>query len=75
MVLVLSSLIIDQLVLHPQLKLKYFQQHRWPKTWVNTAEDMVREEFTNYNVPAETAHTSVCCLLLFLSSLLTSSMF
>ena len=75
MVLVLSSPIIDYPVLHPQLKLKYFQQHGWPKTLVNTVEDMVREEFTNYNIPRETACTSECCLLLFLLFLLTSLMF
>ncbi|KIK00853.1 hypothetical protein K443DRAFT_70947, partial [Laccaria amethystina LaAM-08-1] len=33
------------LVLHPQLKLKYFPQHGWEKEWVNTAAEIVREEF------------------------------
>jgi hypothetical protein len=28
-------------VLHPQLKLKYFQQHKWHKDWINTAETIV----------------------------------
>lgn len=32
-------------VLHPQLKLKYFSQHGWSKTWVEIAEEIVRDEF------------------------------
>jgi len=35
-------------VLHPQLKLKYFQQHGWMKDWIKTAEGIVREEFEKY---------------------------
>ena len=38
------------IVLHPQLKLKYFQQHGWEKEWINTAEEIVREEFKKYDV-------------------------
>ncbi|KAF8238235.1 hypothetical protein L208DRAFT_1212594, partial [Tricholoma matsutake] len=33
------------MVLHPQLKLKYFQQHGWEKDWIKTAEGIVRDEF------------------------------
>ena len=36
-------------VLHPQLKLKYFSQHGWPKTWVEIAEEIVRDEFSKYD--------------------------
>jgi Zn-dependent M16 (insulinase) family peptidase len=28
-------------VLHPQLKLKYFQQHGWEQEWIKTAEGIV----------------------------------
>lgn len=49
------------IVLHPQMKLKYFQQHGWSKNWVDTAEAIVREEFTKYQVPHETAAASVSC--------------
>jgi hypothetical protein len=38
------------IVLHPQLKLKYFQQHGWEKEWINTAEEIVRDEFKKYDV-------------------------
>jgi hypothetical protein len=38
------------IVLHPQLKLKYFQQNRWEKDWIETAEEIVREEFTKYDI-------------------------
>ncbi|KAI0279785.1 hypothetical protein BC826DRAFT_869450, partial [Russula brevipes] len=41
----LSNVYRIAMVLHPQLKLKYFQQHGWSKLWVNTAENIVREEF------------------------------
>jgi len=49
------------LVLHLQMKLKYqyFQQHRWSKAWIDTAEDIVREEFAKYKVPQATATASV----------------
>jgi hypothetical protein len=46
------------LVLHPQLKLKYFQQHGWAKDWVDTAEQIVREEFMKYDTP--TTATQPC---------------
>ncbi|KAF8219777.1 hypothetical protein L208DRAFT_1153877, partial [Tricholoma matsutake] len=32
-------------MLHPQLKLKYFQQDRWEKDWIKTAEGIIRDEF------------------------------
>jgi hypothetical protein len=38
------------IVLHPQLKLKYFQQHGWEKEWITIAEEMVRDEFKKYDV-------------------------
>lgn len=36
-------------VLHPQLKLKYFQQRHWAQDWIETAETIVREEFEKYD--------------------------
>jgi hypothetical protein len=33
------------LVLHPKHKLKYFKKQGWDKKWINTAEEIVREEF------------------------------
>ena len=55
----LASLLTTYAVLHPQLKLKYFQQHGWPQDWVCTAETIVREEFIKYDVHKETVLTSV----------------
>ena len=63
-----SSWLIIHSVLHPQLKLKYFQQHGWLKHWVSTMENIVREEFTKYDLPwsqenSETPPTNVCDFL------------
>jgi hypothetical protein len=33
------------LVLHPRHKLKYFEKQGWDDAWINTAEEIVREEF------------------------------
>jgi hypothetical protein len=33
------------LVLHPRHKLHYFKTAGWEKTWIETAEMIVREEF------------------------------
>ena len=35
-------------VLHPALKLEYFQVHKWKTEWIELAEDLVREEFKRY---------------------------
>ena len=44
------------LVLHPQLKLRYFQQQGWEKGWVETAEEIIRDEFSKYdNLEADNA--------------------
>jgi hypothetical protein len=32
-------------VLHPGLKLEYFRQHEWDDEWIDTAENLVREEY------------------------------
>jgi len=33
------------LVLHPRHKLKYFKKHNWEATWIDTARQIVRDEF------------------------------
>jgi hypothetical protein len=55
-------------VLHPQLKLKYFQQRGWTKDWVSTAEAIVREEFAKYDTPSSPTPILVCSILLSLIS-------
>jgi hypothetical protein len=48
------------------MKLKYFRQHGWTKAWVDTAKEIVKEEFDKYKVPHATAAASVSpshCLL------------
>ena len=32
-------------VLHPKHKLKYFEKQGWDHNWIETAENIVREEF------------------------------
>ena len=51
------------IVLHPQLKLKYFQQHSWKKEWIVTAEVPVREEFAKYCGLQEPVEIMVCIAL------------
>lgn len=34
-------------VLHPQHKLSYFNDLKWPQEWIKTAQALVREEFDN----------------------------
>jgi len=34
------------MVLHPGLKLKYFQQHNWEAEWIE-AENMTQEEYVH----------------------------
>ncbi|GBE82287.1 putative AC9 transposase [Sparassis crispa] len=33
------------MVLHPRHKLSYFKQAKWEQSWINTTEELVREEF------------------------------
>ena len=42
-------LTISFTVLHPGLKLEYFQQHEWEEDWIDVAENLVQEEYAvNY---------------------------
>ena len=57
------------------MKLKYFQQHRWSKAWVDTAEEIVREEFSKYKIPQATGPASVCyCYSLYAPTSIFNSM-
>ncbi|PPQ81717.1 hypothetical protein CVT26_007779 [Gymnopilus dilepis] len=46
---------IDQLltVLHPRHKLEYFKKHGWEVLWIDTARQIVRDEFSRSYVPVE----------------------
>jgi len=43
-------------VLHPKYNLKYFEKCGWDKEWIETAKEIIREEFkqnhTAYKVPS-----------------------
>ena len=52
-------------VLHPQLKLKYFQQRHWAQDWIDTAETTVREEFAKYDTHSTLGPVLVCSKVLF----------
>ncbi|KAF8222682.1 hypothetical protein L208DRAFT_1522165, partial [Tricholoma matsutake] len=47
----LSNVYRIAMVLHPNLKLKYFQTHRWEQDWIDTAEALVRKEYKKYGGP------------------------
>lgn len=36
------------LVLHPKYKTMYFAKAKWPREWIQTAEDLVRHEWETY---------------------------
>ncbi|KAF8228496.1 hypothetical protein L208DRAFT_1291213 [Tricholoma matsutake] len=46
--------------IHPNLKLKYFQTHRWEQDWIDTAEALVREEYKKYEGPLVSDAGLVC---------------
>jgi hypothetical protein len=52
-------------VLHPQLKLKYFQQRHWSKDWIDTAETIVREEYAKYDTRSMLGPILVCSSKIF----------
>ena len=49
------------IVLHPRHKLSYFKTTRWEDEWITTAEQLVRDEFTNsyMNTEADSDANSV----------------
>ena len=40
-----TGLIFFSPVLHPGLKLEYFHAHNWEDEWVETAENLIREQW------------------------------
>lgn len=66
-------------VFHPDYKLQYFRSANWPSDWVNTAEEIVREEFkqayANITINHLSNHQKVClhCLsfILYIVSYMT----
>ncbi|KAI9068874.1 hypothetical protein FKP32DRAFT_1560798 [Trametes sanguinea] len=46
------------MVLHPSHKLRYFENARWPATWIKSARDMVQEEFDGYYAQKAPEHTA-----------------
>ena len=72
--LVVSLLMSQAIVLHPQMKLKYFQQQGWFKEWIDTAEAIVQEEFEKYANKNQIPQQNVCvssrnCLITILMSI------
>ena len=53
-------------MLHPQLKLKYFQQRHWAQDWIDTAEAIVREEFEKYDTRPTLGPVLVCSNILLM---------
>ena len=52
-------------VLHLQMELKYFQQHKWSKAWIDTTKENVKDKLAKYKVPREVAAApNVCCYCL-----------
>lgn len=45
--LLLSTLTVSHLVLHPEFKLQYFKNAKWEADWIETAEDIIRIEWTD----------------------------
>ena len=52
-------------LLHPQLKLKYFQQRYWDQDWIDTTEAILREEYTKYDTRSTLGPELVCSKLFF----------
>jgi hypothetical protein len=48
------------LVLHPGLKLEYFRLQHWEQDWIETAENLAREEYiTTYQDSVTPANSTV----------------
>jgi hypothetical protein len=68
-----TNIVISYAVLHPQLKLKYFQQHNWSNEWIRTAKDIVREEYGKYNKPSKVPPPLSVCVSCHASIKVTDS--
>jgi hypothetical protein len=47
-------------VLHTNLKLKYFHKHGWEKAWIDMAEVIVQDEYAKYATLKKSELTMVC---------------
>ena len=65
-ILLLCLLILFHiLVLHPQLKFKYFQQRHWAQDWIDTAEAILQEEYAKYDTCSTLGPVLVCFKIFF----------
>jgi hypothetical protein len=60
-------------VLHPKYKLSYFRTKKWPEEWIETAKEVLREQWlTNYKpgdpLEATSQSSSSVCLRFFQNS-------
>ena len=66
-----NSLLTIASVLHPGLKLEYFQQKKWEDEWIENAKDLVREVYVAHyeagDDPAAATSAEHVCLSLSLS--------
>jgi hypothetical protein len=42
-----SSAYRISMILHPGMKLEYFRRQRWLKTWIETAQELVQDEYAS----------------------------
>ena len=57
-VLIVCRWLTSLVVLHPQMKLKYFQSYGWKQEWIDTVRDITTEEFSKYNKVSELQNAS-----------------
>jgi len=43
-----SDLIFTPTVLHPRYKSMYFRKVKWPQAWIETAEQLLRDQYDQY---------------------------
>jgi hypothetical protein len=46
-----SSAYCIAMILHPSMKLEYFCKQRWLKTWIETAQELVQDEYHQEKPP------------------------
>ncbi|KAI0738761.1 hypothetical protein BC629DRAFT_1300104, partial [Irpex lacteus] len=67
--------------LHPRYKTEYFRRQKWKASWIRTAEDLVREQWTKHYCPADptprvaantsASQTDSVCFIINLSNSIT----
>lgn len=50
-------LLINAVVLHPSLKLEYFKLRKWEQSWIDTAVELVTDEYASYTMAGVGADT------------------